>query len=182
MDRPARSSPRDRGGDWGSPEQNPVAAEAENDAAAPLDPAVRAEVELVVADAREQIIGQGREPTLSDVVQQAMQARKDLPESTFRQVAVEVLAGQEDANGAMAREAIGREVARRLRIRPEIKQAMEEAFAAVLNEFRDVTLQKSAVLESVGRQVHGVTGGQECGLPRRCGCRSPAVDEEILAG
>ena len=67
----------------GTPEQNPAAAEAENDAAAPLDPEVRAEVELVLADAREQIIGQGREPTLSEVVQQAMQARKDLPESCF---------------------------------------------------------------------------------------------------
>src|SRR5205807_2927859 len=41
----------------GSPEQNPAAAEAENDAAAPLAPEVRAEVELVLADAREQIIG-----------------------------------------------------------------------------------------------------------------------------
>ena len=37
---------------------------------------------------------------------------------------------------------------------------MEEAFAVVLDEFRDVTLKESAVLESVGRQVHGVTGGQ----------------------
>ena len=144
----------------GDPAENPAAADAENEADEPIEAEVLAEVVLVLADAREQIIGQGREPTLSDVVQQAMQARKDLPESAFRQVAVEVLAGQEDANGARVREAVGREVARRLRIRPEIKKAMEEAFAAVLNEFRDVTLQKSAVLESVGRQVHGVTGGQ----------------------
>jgi hypothetical protein len=144
----------------GPPEQNPAAAEAENDAAAPLDPEVRAEVELVLADAREQIIGKGREPTLSDVVQQAMQARQDLPESAFQQVAVEVLSGQGDAEGATAREAVRREVARRLRIRPEIRQAMEEAFAAVLDEFRDATLQRSAVLESVGRQVHLLTGGQ----------------------
>ena len=39
-------------------------------------------------------------------------------------------------------------------------KAMAEAFAVVLEEFRDVTLKDSAVLESVGRQVHGVTGGQ----------------------
>jgi hypothetical protein len=167
----------------GSPEQNPAAAEAENDAAAPLDPEVRAEVELVLADAREQIIGQGREPTLNDVVQQAMQARKDLPESAFRQVAVEVLAGQGDADGATAREAVRREVARQLRICPEIKQAMEEAFAAVLNEFRDATLQKSAVLESVGRQVHGVTGGQmrEFAQRLRDAMPRPLTEEEILA-
>ena len=167
----------------GSPEQNPAAAEAENDAAAPLDPEVRAEVELVLADAREQIIRQGREPTLGDVVQQAMQARKDLPESAFRQVAVEVLAGQGDAEGARACEAVRREVARRLRIRPEIKQAMEEAFAAVLNEFRDATLQKSAVLESVGRQVHGVTGGQmrEFAQRLRDAVPRPLTEEQILA-
>jgi hypothetical protein len=112
-----------------------------------------------------------------------MQARKDLPESAFRQVAVEVLAGQEDADGARAREAVGREVARQLRIRPEIKQAMEEAFAAVLNEFRDVTLQKSAVLESVGRQVHGVTGGQMREFARRLreAAPRPLTEEQILA-
>ena len=74
MDRAAGSPPRDRGR-AGSPEQNPAAAEAENEAEEPIDPEVRAEVELVLADAREQIIGHGREPTLSDVVQQAMQAR-----------------------------------------------------------------------------------------------------------
>ena len=167
----------------GSPEQNPAAAEAENDAAAPLDPEVRAEVELVLADAREQILREGRAPTLGDVVQQAMQARQDLPESAFRQVAVEVLAGQGDADGARACEAVRREVARRLRIRPEIKQAMEEAFAAVLGEFRDATLQKSAVLESVGRQVHGVMGGQmrEFAQRLRDAMPRPLTEEQILA-
>ena len=75
-----------------------------------------------------------------------------------------------------------REVARRLRIRPEIKQAMEEAFAAVLNEFRDATLQKSAVLESVGRQVHGVTGGQmrEFAQRLRAAAPRPFTEEMIL--
>ncbi len=167
----------------GSPEQNPAAAEAENDAAVPLDPEVRAEIELVLADAREEILRQGREPTLGGLVQQAIQARRDLPESAFRQVAVEVLAGQGDAEGARACEAVRREVARRLRIRPEIKQAMEEAFTAVLNEFRDATLQKSAVLESVGRQVHGVTGGQmrEFAQRLRDAAPRPLTEEMILA-
>jgi hypothetical protein len=166
----------------GPPEQNPAAADAENDAAAPLDPEVRAEVELVLADAREQILRQGLAPTLGDVMQQAMQARSDVPESAFRQVAVEVLAGQGDADGARACEAVQREVARRLRIRPEIKQAMEEAFTAVLGEFRDATLQKSAVLESVGRQVHGVTGGQmrEFAQRLRDAAPRPLTEEQIL--
>ncbi len=169
--------------EMGSPEQNPAAAEAEIDAAEPLDPEVRAEVWLVLADAREQIISQGREPTLGDVLQQAMQARKDLPESAIRQVAVEVLAGQGEAEGARACEAIRREVARRLRIQPEIKQAMEEAFAAVLDEFRDATLQKSAVLESVGRQIHGVTGGQMQQFAQRLrdAAPRPLTEERILA-
>jgi hypothetical protein len=168
--------------EMGSPEQNPAAAEAEIDAAQPLDPEVRAEVKLVLADAREQIISQGREPTLGDVVQQAMQVRKDLPESAFRQVAVEVLAGQGDADGARACETVRREVATRLRIQPEIKQAMEEAFAIVLNEFRDVTLQNSRVLESVGRQVHGVTGGEMRQFAQRLreAVPRPLTEQEIL--
>jgi hypothetical protein len=49
-----------------------------------------------------------------------------------------------------------------------VKKAMAEAFAVVLEEFRDVTLKDSAVLESVGRQVHGVTGGQMRSLPNDC--------------
>ena len=60
----------------------------------------------------------------------------------------------------MTRDTIHQEVARRLRIHPMVKQAMENAFAAVLDEFRAVTLEESPVLESVGRQIHGVTGGQ----------------------
>jgi hypothetical protein len=167
----------------GSPEHNPAAAQAENEAAEPLDPEVRADVELLLADAREQIIGQGREPTLGDLVQQAMQVRKDLPESAFRQVGVEVLAGQGDIEGAKACEAVRREVARRLRIQPEIKQAMAEAFAAVLDAFRDTTLQKSAVLESVSRQVHGVTGGQmqEFAKRLRDAAPPPLTEEQIVA-
>jgi hypothetical protein len=75
-------------------------------------------------------------------------------------VAVEILAAQPGPAGSNARDAIHQEVAQRLRIDPMVKKAMEEAFAVVLDEFRDATLKDSAVLESVGRQVHGVTGGQ----------------------
>jgi superfamily II DNA or RNA helicase len=143
----------------GPREQNPTAADAENEASEPLAPEVRGEVELALASAREQIIGEGREPTLGEVVRQAMQARSDLPEGAFRQVATEILAAQPE-EGTKVGEAIWQEIARRLRIHPAVKKAMEEAFAAVLVEFRDVTLKDSVVLESMRRQVHGVTGNQ----------------------
>jgi hypothetical protein len=64
-----------------------------------------------------------------------------------------------------------------------VKKAMEEAFAAVLNEFRTATLQGSAVLESIGRQVHGVTGGQMREFARRLRDATPRLltEEQILA-
>ncbi len=64
-----------------------------------------------------------------------------------------------------------------------VKKAMAEAFAVVLEEFRDVTLKDSAVLESVGRQVHGVTGGQmrEFAQRLRDAAPRPLTEEQILA-
>ena len=75
------------------------------------------------------------------------------------------------------------EVAKRLRIDPMVKKAMEEAFAVVLDEFRTVTLKDSAVLESVRRQVHGVTGGQmrEFAQRLRDAAPRPLTEEQILA-
>jgi hypothetical protein len=133
----------------GPREQNPATSDAENAANEPLAPEVRGEVELALANAREQIISEGREPTLGEVVRQAMQTRSDLPEAGFRLVSTEILAAQPN-EGANVGEAIRHEIARRLRIHPEVKKAMVEAFAVVLDEFRDVTLKDSVVLESVG--------------------------------
>src|SRR5206468_11401458 len=81
-----------------------------------------------------------------------------------------------------AREAIHREVARRLRIEPLVKKAMAAAFAAVLDEFRAATLEGSAALESVRRQVHGVTGGQMREFARRLrdAVPRPLPEEQIL--
>jgi hypothetical protein len=124
----------------GPREQNPAAADAENEANEPLAPEVRGEVELALASAREQITSEGRQPTLGEVVRQAMQARSDLPEGAFQQVATEILAAQPE-EGAKVGEAIRQEIAKRLRIHPEVKKAMENAFAAVLDEFRDTTLR-----------------------------------------
>jgi superfamily II DNA or RNA helicase/pyrroloquinoline quinone (PQQ) biosynthesis protein C len=151
----------------GSRAENPAAADAENEADEPLDPEVRAEVELVMASAREQIVNSGGEPTIGQVVQLAAKTRPDLPDAALHRVAAEVLAAQTSSEGAAVREAIQREVASRLRIDPKVKQAMAEAFAVVLDEFRDATLNDSAVLQSVGRQIHGVTGGQMREFARR---------------
>jgi hypothetical protein len=135
-----------------------------------------------MASAREQIVSNGAEPKLGEVVQLAAKARPDLPEVTFHRVAAEVLASQPGSTGEAAREAIHREVARRLRIEPMVKRAMEEAFAAVLNEFRAATLAESTALESIGRQVHGVTGGQMRDFARRLrdAAPRPLTEDQIL--
>ena len=142
--------------------ENPAAADAENEADEPLDPEVRAEVELAMASAREQIISNGGEPTVGEVVQLAAKTRPDLPEAAIQRVAAEILAAADydptGSSGSGSDSAGDRQA--RLRIDPMVKKAMAEAFAVVLEEFRDATLKDSAVLESVGRQVHGVTGGQ----------------------
>src|SRR5205823_5640631 len=137
----------------GTRTENPAAADAENEADEPIDPEVRAEVELAMASAREQIVATGAEPTLGEVVGLTAKTRPDLPETALHRVAAEILAAQTTSTGTAVREAIQQEIARRLRIDPMVKKAMAEAFAVVLEEFRDVTLKDSAALESVGRQV-----------------------------
>src|SRR5439155_22360211 len=63
----------------GTRTENPAVADAENEADEPLDREVRAEVELALTSAREQIIHDGGEPTVGEVVQLAAKARPDLP-------------------------------------------------------------------------------------------------------
>jgi hypothetical protein len=163
--------------------ENPAAADAENEADEPLDPGVRAEVELVMADTRAQIISSGREPTVGEVVQLAEKMRPDLPEAALQRFAAEVLAAQTTLDGAGVRKAIQQEIATRLRIDPTVKKAMSEAFAVVLEDFRDATLSDSVVLESVGRQIHGVTGGQMRKFAQRLrdAAPRPLTEEQILA-
>jgi hypothetical protein len=76
----------------GSQTENPAAADAENEADEPLDPEVRAEVELVMASAREQIISNGGEPTVGEVVELTVRTRPDLPNAALHRVAAEILA------------------------------------------------------------------------------------------
>jgi hypothetical protein len=166
----------------GRPEENASAADAENEANEAIDPEVRAQVELAMASAREQIISDGGEPTLGEVVQWAAKNRPDLPKEAVNRVATEILASQPGSTGQVVREAIRKEVAKRLRIDPMVKRTMEEAFTVVLNEFRAITLEGSPVLESVGRQVHGVTGGQMQDFAARLreAAPRPLTEEQIL--
>jgi hypothetical protein len=167
----------------GTGTENPAAADAENEADEPLDPEVRAEVELAMVAAREQIINSGGEPAVGEVVQLAAKTRPDLPKPALHRVAAEILAAQASTSGSQAREAIHSQVTRKLRINPVVKEAMEAAFAAVLQEFRAVTLKDSAVLESVGRQIHEVTGGQMREFARRLSgaVPRPLTEKQILA-
>lgn len=166
----------------GSRAKNPTVADAENEADDPLDPEVRAAVELAMANAREEIIGAGGEPTLGEVAQLAAQARLDLPHAALQRVANEIAAAQPECAESVLN-AIRRETPRQLRIHPTVKKAMEAVFGIVLNEFRAVTLKDSAVLESVRRQVHGVTGGQmrEFAQRLREAAPRPLTEEQILA-
>jgi superfamily II DNA or RNA helicase len=166
----------------GSASESPAAADAENEADEAIDPEVRAEVELAMADARERILSCGGEPTVGEVVQLVTKARPDLPVPAVHCVAAEVLATQGTSSGEAAREAIHQEVERRLRIDPAVKKAMAEAFAVVLEEYRDATLKDSSVLESVRRQVHGVTGGQIRDFAQRLreAIPRPLTEEQIL--
>ncbi len=166
----------------GSRAENPAAADAENEADVPLDLEVRAEIELLMANVREQITSEGGEPTVGEVAQLAAMTRPDLPEAAIPRVAAEVLASTPGTSGDQARKTIHREIARTLRINPQVKEAMEEAFAVVLEEFREVTLKDSAVLESVRRQVHGLTGGQmkEFAKRLRDAVPRPLTEEQIL--
>lgn len=166
----------------GPPGEIAAAADAENEANAALDPQIRAEVELVMADAREQIVSAGGQPTLGEVLQLAAKSRPDLPETALQRVAAEILASQPGSSGTEARETIHAEIAKRLRIDPKVKKAMEEAFAVVLDEFRTATFQDSGVLESVRRQVHCATGGQmrEFAQRLRDAVPPPLTEEQIL--
>jgi len=161
---------------------NPVAADAVNEADEPMDPEVRAEVELAIASAREQIVCNGGEPTLGEVMELTAKTRPDLPEAAIERVAAEILAAQTTTTGAAARKAIHQEIAKRLRIDSRVKQAMTEAFAIVLDEFRNATLSGSLVLESVGRQLHTVTGGhmREFAKRLREAAPRPLTLEQIL--
>ncbi len=163
--------------------ETPEAEAADEEAGRPLEPSVRAEVELALVGAREELIADGDpEPTVTEVVEKALADRPDLPVEAFARVAVEVLAAQPGKVGEDVGQTLEREVARQLRIDPQVQAAMREAFGVVLNEFRSATLATSTVLETIGRQVHSLTGRDAIHFARRLrdAAPRPLTIEEIL--
>ncbi len=167
----------------GPRDDHPDAADAENAADESLDPEIRAEVELALATAREELIGVGASPTVDALTQAVAAARPDLPETAIRQMTVEILAAQPGSAGTKVRKAIRDAVAKQLRIDPVVKEAMQAAFAEVLDEFRAATLKTSPILDGIRRQVHGITGGQmrEFAQRLRDAAPRPLTLEQILA-
>lgn len=153
----------------GTRTENPAAADAENEADDPLDPEVRAEVELVMADVRERIISCGGEPTVAEVVQMAAKARPDLPEAALHRVAAEILAAQTTSDGAAVRNAIQREISARLRIDLQVKMAMADAFAVVLEEFRARRSMIRLCLRACADRFMESRAGKCGSLPNACG-------------
>ncbi len=167
----------------GSATENPVAADAQNEADEPLPPDVRAEVELVMANARDEVISSGGNPTVGDLVDLVAKTRPDLAKVAVERVATEIIAAQTSTVGIAVQDAIQKTIAKQLRIDPTVKKAMAEAFAVVLAEFRNVTLKNSVVLENVGRQIHSVTGGQMREFAQRLqdAAPRPLTAEQILS-
>ncbi len=167
----------------GSPDEEAAADEAEIEADRALEPETRAQVELAIASAREEIVAAGQEPVVEAILARAQQQRSDLPAEAFAQVAVEILAAQEGAAGEHAQARLRRAVARRLRIDPQVRDAFRAAFDEVLDEFRGMTLAHSPVLETVGRQIHEITGRTASHFARRLAesVPRPLTVEQILA-
>jgi superfamily II DNA or RNA helicase len=160
-----------------------AADDAEIEADRALEPEVRAQVELAIASAREELVAAGGEPVVEAIVARAKKERPDLPKEAFARVAVEILTTEEGSVGEHARARLRRAVARRLRIDPQVREALREAFDEVLDEFRGATLANSPVLETVGRQIHQITGRSAIHFARRLAesVPRPLTPEMIVA-
>lgn len=124
------------------------------------DRTARAEAQLAIAMAHESLLEQGEPVTPEAVLAEVRSTRPDLPQETVELVTVEYLASLPDAVGDAVKKRIETEVAKRLRIDPEVQEAMRAAFATVLEEFRAATLEGSPALVQLRRQVHLLTGGR----------------------
>lgn len=157
--------------------------EALDAAAMAEDPVVRAEAQLALAVARDELMSEGESPTVAAVLVRAVEARPDLPLDVIEQVATEALAGTPGEIGGKAARAVDGQVARRLRIDPQVQAAMKEAFAQVLVQFRDATLAHAPALDTLGRQMHVLTGGKMREFARRLAdaCPRPLTESDILA-
>lgn len=147
------------------------------------DPQVLAEVQLALAAAREELVEEGIAPTPGAVLEAAGRTRPDLPEDVVRSAMVEVLAREPGTLGEQVRGRLEAVVTDRVRIDPQIQEAMRVAFSSVLAEFRDATLERSALLEAMGRQVHTLTGGAMREFAARLAAAHPRplTVEQVLA-
>jgi hypothetical protein len=107
------------------------------------------------------------------VLELVARTRPDLPGEIVEQVAVEALASQGGAAGKQVTDELERLVATRMRIDPQVREAMKSVFARVLAEFREATLERAAGLDVLGRQVHQVTGGHMAEFARRLAAAHP---------
>lgn len=125
----------------------------------PPDTLVRAEAQLALSAAREELMARGVAPTLGAVVDHVGTTRPDLPQPIVHQAAVEALATQPGGIAEQVSARLESIIARRVRFDPQVQEAMREAFARVTQEFRAATLARSPALETLGQQVHLLTGG-----------------------
>lgn len=149
--------------------------EAAEDAIEPLtDPTVRADAQLALTAARAELIEQHTKPTVSAVLELAVSVRPDLPREVLEQVAVEALASRPGDARKQITDRLERGIASRLRVDPQVREAMKTAFSQVLTEFREATLARAAGLDALGHQVHQVTGGHMAEFARRLAAAHPA--------
>lgn len=146
------------------------------------DALARAQTQLALAAAREELADRDVVPTLQRVLEQVRRDRPDLAAALVEELAVEALATLPGTTGEEVGARIEQLVETRVRIHPEVAEAMREAFARVVAEFRDFTLDRSAALDVLGRQVHSLTGGAMQDFARRLAAARPrpALTEELI--
>lgn len=146
-------------------------------------PMARAQAQLALAAAREELLDEGEEPTLHEVLAAVARDRPDLPEELVEQVAVEALASTPGPIGEAAIARVELIAQARLRVHPEVAEVMRDAFAWVAQEFREETLDQAVSLEILGRQVHALTGGAMQDFARRLAAAHPRslTEAAILA-
>src|SRR5581483_5195932 len=118
-----------------------------------IDPQQRAQATLALTSARDALIASDSEPTIEAVVARVRREWPQIPAEVLERVAVEALAADEGGVGELVRRRITRAVRVRLKITPEVRKSMREAFATVLEAFRRETLAKSPVLDEIVMKI-----------------------------
>lgn len=125
---------------------------------APGDIVTRAEAQLALAAAQEQLVESGQPVNAETLLEKALAERPDIPPDVVEQATVELLASLPEVGTKVAAR-LERSVDARLRIHPEVREAMRHAFGIVLSDFRQQTLEGSPFLAKLRQQVHVLSGG-----------------------